>query len=396
MTNGASDTVVFQWNVQTSQEFLMSIKSNQPLFEPMRLGDLELPNRIVMAPMTRMRSANPELVPTQLHAEYYAQRASAGLIIAEGAFVSPESVGYAHVPGLWSEAQVRGWSVVTDAVHRAGGRIVAQLWHTGSMGHPDFHAGEAPPSASAVNPEQQSVTKTGRKDTVVPRAMDKDEIRRTVADFGRAARNAMAAGFDGVQIQGGYHYLFNQFLNIRTNLRTDEYGGSTENRARFLFEVLEAVVEAAGAQRTGIKTGPATSETGAFVSNEETLTTSEYVITRLNDYDLQHLLLMGPMADLSATPLAELAGDGMFRHFREIYRGNIIANVDIDRARANRLLEAGLVDMVAFGRPFIANPDLPARFASDVPLAEIDWPKVYGPSLAEGYTDYPAFQAVPA
>lgn len=373
----------------------MNIESNQPLHKPIRLGDLDLPNRIVMAPLTRTRAANPELVPTALHAEYYAQRASAGLIVSEGVFVSPEAVGWANVPGLWSEAQMRGWSTVTDAVHRAGGRIVAQLWHTGSLGHPDFHAGKAPRSASAVNPEQQSVTAAGRKDTVVPRAMEKDEIRRAVADFGRAARNAIAAGFDGVQIRGGYHYLFNQFLNVRTNLRTDAYGGSTQNRARFLFEVVETVVEAVGAQRTGIKTGPATSETGAFVSNDETLATSEYVIGRLNEFDLSHLLLMGAMADLSATPLAALAGDGMFRHFRELYRGNIIANVDMDRARGNRLIEAGLVDMVAFGRPFIANPDLPARFAVDAPLAEVDWPKVYG-ATAEGYTDYPSFQAVAA
>jgi N-ethylmaleimide reductase len=373
----------------------MDIESKEPLLKPIRLGDLDLPNRVVMAPLTRMRAANPELLPTSVHADYYAQRASAGLIVSEGVFVSPEAVGWADVPGLWSEAQVRGWSVVTDAVHRAGGRIVAQLWHTGSLGHPDFHAGKAPPSASAVNPEQHSVTATGRKDTVVPRPMERDEIRRAVAAFGRAARNAIAAGFDGVQIQGGYHYLFNQFLNVRTNRRTDEYGGSTENRARFLFEVVETVVEAVGAHRTGIKTGPATSETGAFVSTDETLCTSDYVIGRLNDFALSHLLLMGAMADLSATPLATLAGDGMFRHFRDLYRGNIIANVDIDRARGNRLIEAGLVDMVAFGRPFIANPDLPARFAADAPLAEVDWPKVYG-STAEGYTDYPAFQAVPA
>ena len=370
----------------------MQSDSNQALLWPILMGELELPNRIVMAPLTRMRATNSDLAPTRLHAEYYAQRASAGLIISEGVFVSPEAVGWAHVPGLWSDAQVRGWSVVTDAVHRAGGRIVAQLWHTGSFGHPDFQAGNAPLSASAVNPEQQSVTASGHKNTVVPRAMNRDEIRRTVADFGRAARNAIAAGFDGVQIQGGFHYLFNQFLSIRTNLRNDEYGGSTENRARFLFEVLETVVEAVGAHRTGIKTGPATSETGAFVSTAETLATSEYVIGRLNDFALSHLLLMGAMADLSATPLADMAGDGRFRHFRDLYRGPIIGNVSIDPARANRLIEAGLVDMVAFGRPFIANPDLPARLATGAPLAQVNWPSVYG-STAEGYTDYPVFEA---
>ncbi|QBQ97593.1 alkene reductase [Paraburkholderia pallida] len=373
----------------------MHPESNQPLLTPIRLGDLDLRNRIVMAPLTRMRAANPELAPNRLHAEYYAQRASAGLIISEGVFVSPQAVGWADVPGLWSDAQVRGWRVVTDAVHEAGGRIVAQLWHTGSLGHPDFHGGNAPPSASAVNPLQQSVTTQGKKDTVIPRAMEKDEIRRTVANFGHAARRAIEAGFDGVQIQGGYHYLFNQFMNVRTNLRTDEYGGSVENRARLLFEVLETVANAVGAHRVGVKTGPATSETGAFVSTDETLATAEYVIGRLDEFDLSHLLLMGAMADLRATPLAALAGDGMFQHFRERYRGKIIANVDIDRARGNRLIEAGLVDMVAFGRPFIANPDLPARFASVAPLAELDWPNVYGATSA-GYTDYPALAAATA
>jgi N-ethylmaleimide reductase len=381
--------------LQSSQEMFMSIESKQPLLEPIRLGHLDLPNRVVMAPLTRMRAANGKLAPTAVHASYYAQRASAGLIVSEGIFVSPEAVGWADVPGLWSDAQVRGWSGVTGAVHRAGGRIVAQLWHTGSLGHPDFHTGLPPLSASAVNPEQQSVTAASRKDTVVPRPMDKDDIRRTVVDFGRAARNAIDAGFDGVQIQGGYHYLFNQFLQARTNLRPDDYGGSLPNRARSLFEVLERVVETVGAHRTGIRTGPATSETGAFVSTAETLAASEYVIGRLNEFDLSHLVLMGAMADLSATPLSAMSGDGMFRHFREIYRGNIIANVDMDRARGNRLIEAGLVDMVAFGRPYIANPDLPARFANDAPLTEIDWPTVYGPT-AKCYTDYPALQTVPA
>jgi N-ethylmaleimide reductase len=337
-----------------------------------------------------MRATNAERAPTALHAEYYAQRAAAGLIISEGTFVSPASVGWARVPGLWSTAQVAGWRLVTEAVHRAGGRIFAQLWHTGSLSHPDFYDGDLPPAPSAVNPGQKSVTPTGKKDTVVPREMGAREIRETVRDFGHAARKAMEAGFDGVQIQGGFHYLFNQFLHPGTNLRQDAYGGSIENRARFLFEVLDEVAGVVDRGRIGVKTGPATLETGAFVSGDETLPTFDYVIGRLNDYELSHLLLMGQMANLSATPIAHLRSDEMFRHFRKVYRGNVIANVDIDHARANRLIEEGVVDLVAFGRPFIANPDLVARFAAGAPLAAVDQATVYGETL-HGYTDYPPF-----
>jgi N-ethylmaleimide reductase len=294
------------------------------------------------------------------------------------------------VPGLWSGAQVAGWRLVTEAVHRAGGRIFAQLWHTGSLSHPDFYGGELPPAPSPINPGQKSVTPSGKKDTVVPREMTAREIRKTVRDFGQAARNAMEAGFDGLQIQGGYHYLFNQFLHPRTNVRRDAYGGSIENRARFLFEVIEEVARVVDRGRIGVKTGPATLETGAFVSGEETLPTFEYVMGRLNDYELSHLLLMGQIADLSATPIAHLREDEMFRHFRRLYRGNVIANVGIDQARANRLIGEGIVDLVAFGRPFIANPDLVARFENGAPLASVDQATVYG-ETSRGYTDYPPF-----
>jgi N-ethylmaleimide reductase len=364
-----------------------------PLLRPAVLGHLPLPNRIVMAPLTRMRAANTEMAPTALHARYYAQRASAGLIISEGTFVSPASVGWADVPGLWSETQVKAWRPVTDAVHKAGGRIFAQLWHTGALSHPDFFDGALPVSASDINPGQKSVTPGGHKPTVAPRPMTTHDIRQTVADFAQAACNAIKAGFDGVQIQGGYHYIFNQFLHVTTNKRTDEYGGSIKNRARFLLETVDAVANAIGNQRVGIKTGPATDETGAFISTDETLPTFEYVMQRLNEFDLSHLLLMGAMADLSATQLAPLAGDGMFSHFRKIYRGNIIANVNIDCERGNRLIEEGLVDLVAFGRPFIANPDLPARFAAAAPLAKIDKATIYGAS-ERGYTDYPPLKAL--
>src|SRR3984957_10044839 len=329
----------------------------QPLLTPVMMGDLALANRIVMAPLTRMRAANPGHVPTELQASYYAQRASAGVIIGECTAISPQGNGWSDTPGLWSAEQVRGWRLVTDAVQKAGGPIVAQLWHTGALSHPDLLGGELPVSASDVDPVQESVTSTGKKPTVKPRPMTKAEIRQTVADYTHAALNAMDAGFDGVQVQANYLYLIAQFLNSATNRRTDEYGGSILNRARFLFEVLESVLGVVDSRHVGIKIGPM-NVGGAFVANNQTLPTSEYVIGRLNDYGLSHLLLMGATTDFSSTPIASLAGDGMFSHFRKIYRGTLIANTNMDQDRGNRLIAQGLADMIAFGRPYIANPDL--------------------------------------
>src|SRR6266404_3701618 len=326
--------------------------SVQPLFTPVRVGDLDLPNRIVMAPLTRMRAGPIDHVPTALQAEYYAQRASAGLIVAEATAISPDGFGYAATPGLWSADQVRGWRLVTDAVHAAGGRIVAQLWHTGAIAHPDVRGGSQPLSASDVDLLHESVTPSGRKPTVAPRPMSTAEIRQTVADYARAARNAMEAGFDGLEILAAYLYLIPQFLNRTTNCRTDEYGGSIENRARILFEVVEAVLE---------------------------------------EVDLSHLLLMGNTTDFTGTPLEPLMGDGMFRHFCPIFRGKLIANVGMTAERGNRLIAEGLADLVAFGRPYIANPDLVERLATGAPLAEIDWRTVYA-SGPRGYSDYPAIR----
>ena len=361
-----------------------------PLFTPFRMGDLDLPNRIVMAPLTRMRAGSIDHVPTQVQADYYAQRASAGLIVAEATAISPEGFGWADTAGLWSAEQVRGWARVTDAVHAAGGRILAQLWHTGAISHPELRGGLQPLSASDVDPLQVSVTPTGRKPTVSPRPMTKEEIRQTVADYAHAARNAMAAGFDGVQILANYLYLLPQFFNRTTNRRSDEYGGAIERRARIMFDVLEAILEVVEPSRVGVKMSPM-HEGGAFAANDETLPMAEYLIRELGGYGLSHLLLMGNSTDFSGTPLEPLTGDGMFRHFRPIFRGPIIANVNMDAERGNRLIEAGLADMVAFGRPYIANPDLVERFAAGVPLAQVDWETVYaaGP---RGYSDYPTLQ----
>ncbi|HWO28699.1 MAG TPA: alkene reductase [Candidatus Acidoferrum sp.] len=365
-------------------------ESSGPLLTPYRMGDLDLPNRVIMAPLTRMRANPDDHVPTMLQAEYYAQRASAGLIIAEATAISPEGFGWAGTPGLWSEDQVRGWRRITDAVHGAGGRIIAQLWHTGAISHPELRDGLQPVSASDVDPLQFSVTPTGRKPTVTPRPLTKHEIQATVADFGRAARNALVAGFDGVQILANYLYLISQFLNAATNLRKDEYGGTVENRSRFLFEVVETVLNEVDAKRVGVKISPM-HEGGAFAANDETLPIAEYAIRKLSAYNLSHLLLMGNTTDFSGTPLEKLAEDGMFRHFRPIYKGTLIANVNMNRERGNRLIAEGFADLVAFGRPYIANPDLVHRFAAGAPLAEVDWETVYA-SGSHGYSDYPSYQ----
>jgi N-ethylmaleimide reductase len=364
--------------------------SNQPLLTSYRMGDLELPNRIVMAPLTRMRAHPEDHVPTVVQAEYYAQRASAGLIITEATAISPDGFGWADTAGLRSKEQVRGWRIVTDAVHAAGGRIVAQLWHTGAMSHPELRDGALPVSASDIDPVQFSVTRTGRKPTVAPRPLTKKELRTTVADFAHAARSAKEAGFDGVQILANYLYLIAQFLNANTNRRTDEYGGSLENRSRFLFEVVESVLNEVDANRVGVKISPM-HEGGAFAANDETLPIMEYAICKLNDYSLSHLLLMGNTTDFTGTPLEKLSGDGMIQHFRPLYKGSLIANVKMDRERGNRLITEGLANLIAFGRPYISNPDLVQRFAQDLSLAEIDWETVYA-SGPRGYSDYPTYQ----
>jgi N-ethylmaleimide reductase len=340
-----------------------------------------------------MRANPDDHVPTVLQAEYYAQRASAGLIVAEATAISPEGFGWADTPGVWSEEQIRGWRRVTDAVHAAGGRIIAQLWHTGAISHPELRNGLQPVSASDVNPLQISVTRSGRKPTVTPRPLTKREIQATVADFGRAARNASVAGFDSVQILANYLYLIAQFLNATTNLRTDEYGGSLKNRSRFLFEVVEAVLNEVDAKRVGIKISPM-HEGGAFAANDETLPITEHAIRKLSTYNLSHLLLMGSTTDFTGTPLEKLVDDGMFRHFRRLYKGTLIANVNMDRERGNRLVAEGLADLIAFGRPYIANPDLVQRFTDGAPLAELDWETVYA-SGPHGYSDYPTYKPSP-
>jgi len=368
----------------------LSSKSTQALLAPYSLGDLRLKNRIVMAPLTRTRADNQWKVPNELMVEYYAQRAGAGLIITEGTFVSEQGQGWYGAPGVYSEEQRAEWTPVTAAVHGAGGLIFVQLWHQGSVSHRSLYAdGRLPLGPSAVNPEQLIHVKGGRVMSEVPGEMDLHDIKQAVKDFRHAAIVARDAGFDGIQIQGGFVYLFQQFLHEATNRRTDHYGGPVENRARILFEALEAVLEVWPSNRVGIKAGPMMSEIGAFRATDETLGTSEYVYQKMAGYNLSHMLLMRQMADLTGSPIEHMSGDAVVHHFRRLYPGTLILNVGINAIHGAHLIAEGAGDLVAFGRDYIANPDLAERIRLDAPLNEPRPEYFYG-SSAIGYTDYPA------
>jgi N-ethylmaleimide reductase len=372
----------------------MSTKPTEVLFTPYALGDLQLKNRIVMAPLTRTRAENERKVPNELMAEYYAQRAGAGLIITEGTFVSEQGQGWYGAPGVYSAEQAAGWKRVTDAVHRAGGLIFVQFWHQGSVSHRSLYDdGRLPLGPSAVNPEQLIHVKGGKVPSETPGEMSLQDIKQAVNDFRHAAQVARDAGFDGVQIQGGFVYLFQQFLHEVTNRRTDLYGGPLENRARLLFEALEAVLEVWPSNRVGVKAGPMMSEHGAFRVTDETLRTSEYVYRKMADYKLSHVLLMRQMADLAGTSLEHMSGDAVVHHFRHLYAGTLILNVGINAQQGARLIAEGAGDLVAFGRDYIANPDLAERVRLDAPLNE-PRPEFFYGSTATGYTDYPTLSPV--
>ncbi|QBA64161.1 alkene reductase [Muriicola soli] len=361
------------------------MNKDQELLKPITLGASTLPNRVVMAPMTRSRAANEENKPTsELHGEYYAQRASAGLIITEGSQVSERAVGYVNTAGIHSKEQVNGWKSVTEKVHSKGGRIFIQLWHVGRMSHPDFHNGELPLAPSAVNPEAKSYTYDGFKETVEPKAMSVAEIEQTISDFAQAAENAVEAGFDGVEIHASNGYLFHQFFNKSSNKRTDNYGGSIENRARFLFEVLDAVKEKLPENRIGVRLNPSLHGSFGMTMDEETIPTFDYIVKRLNDYDLAYLHLSEPFTDVADLSFAVT---DIAKHYRPIYKGNLMINNGFDQESGNKILKEGNADLVAFGKPFISNPDLVERFTYDVPLTEWDENTFYTPGK-EGYLDY--------
>ena len=357
------------------------------LLSPIRLGDIELPNRVIMASMTRARTDNPGLVPNGLQARYYAQRVSAGLILTEGTWPSREAIGFIDVPGLYTQEQVEGWRRVTDAVHEAGGRIVVQLGHVGPSSHPDLLGGALPLAPSAINPDLKAFTPSGFQATVVPKAMDLDDIARTVEDYARAARLAKAAGFDGVELHGIATFLIPAFLYENLNRRTDDYGGSVENRARFALEIVDALVNVWGSSRVGIKLSPGLTGVGQFIAGTETLATFEYLIGQLSRRHLAWLQLMNPITDLAGTPL-EILGRDVARYFRPLYSGAMIANGGYTFETGNDLVRDGFADAIAFGAPFISNPDLVERFSGGLMLHSSDRETYYGGGAA-GYVDYP-------
>jgi N-ethylmaleimide reductase len=358
------------------------------LFQPFILGTLDLPSRIVMAPMTRSRSRQPDDVPTELNALYYAQRASAGLIISEATQISPQGKGYSFTPGIYSKAQVDGWRLVTDAVHAAGGRIFNQLWHVGRMSHASFHPDGLPVAPSALAPDARVwiVGEDGVGQMIecpVPRALTIDEIPLIIEDYTIAARNAIAAGFDGVEIHGGNGYLIDQFLRRGANKRTDQYGGPIENRIRFLAEVTTAVADEVGAHRVGIRLAPHITQRG--MADDEVIEAILTAARHLDHLGLAYIHLAE--ADWDDAPVVP----DQFRHdLRAVFSGAIIVAGKYDPERGRKIIDAGLADLVAMGRPFVANPDLPRRIAENLPMAELDGEKLFGGD-AHGYSDYPAF-----
>jgi N-ethylmaleimide reductase len=354
------------------------------LFEPVRLGPYRLANRVVMAPLTRAR-ADADGVPGPLMAEYYAQRATAGLIVAEATVVSPQGRGYAHTPGLYSAAQVDGWRRVTDAVHARGGRIFDQLWHVGRISHPKLQPGGAPPVApSAICAKANAFTDAGFEPCVTPRALETAEVPAIVEDFRRAALNALAAGFDGVEVHAANGYLIEQFLRDSTNLRSDAYGGSRDRRARLLLEVVEAVVAACGGERVGIRLSPLSPSNDAALDSDPAATYG-YVVEHLNAFGLAYLHVI----EGATQGAREVAGGFDLQILRRAFKGLYVANNGYDRALAVEARRRGLADLVCFGRPFIANPDLVERLRTGAPLDVPDRATFYAGG-APGYTDYPA------
>ena len=358
---------------------------NDTLFEPLKLGAIEARNRIIMAPLTRGRSSQPGSVPNAMMATYYRQRAGAGLIISEATGISVEGLGWPAAPGIWSDEQVEGWKEVTEAVHEEGGKIVLQMWHMGRLVHPLFLGGEPPVSASATQAPGHAHTFEGRKDYEPARALGIEEIARVVGDYRHAAENAKRAGFDGVQLHGANGYLVDQFLRDSTNLREDEYGGSPENRVRFLREVLEALIDVWGADRVSVRLSPNGETQGCDDSDPAaTFGAAARVVEELK---------------LGFLELREPGPDGTFGQtdvpkqsplIRTIYTGPLVLNSDYTAEEAVADIAAGRCDAVAWGRWFISNPDLPQRIRTGAEIApNVDVPRSWYGSGPEGYVDYP-------
>lgn len=348
------------------------------LFSPLQLGDIKLPNRIVMAPLTRCRADGGGRIPNALMAEYYAQRASAGLIISEATSVSPMGVGYPDTPGIWSQTQVDGWKEVTRRVHEKGGRIFLQLWHVGRISDPYYLNGALPVAPSAIAPSGHVSLLRPKKDYVVPRALETAEIPGIIEEYRRGAENAKLAGFDGVEIHGANGYLLDQFLQDGTNKRTDRYGGSVENRARLMLEVVDAVVAIWGRGRVGMHLAPRRDSHSMSDSNPEA--TFGYAARELGKRRIAFICTRESIEDGRLSP-----------HIKKEFGGILVANEKFIKETAEEAINAGQAEAVAFGQLFIANPDLPERFAFNLPLNVPDPNTFYGGG-SKGYTDYPAVQ----
>jgi 2,4-dienoyl-CoA reductase-like NADH-dependent reductase (Old Yellow Enzyme family) len=346
------------------------------LFDPIKIGDLTLNNRIVMAPLTRSRAVGGERVPNALMAEYYVQRASAGLILSEATAVSPQGVGYADTPGIWSDAQVAGWKLVTDAVHAAGGKIFMQLWHVGRISDPSFLNGDAPVAPSAIAAKGNVSLLRPPRPYAVPRALETAEIPGIVAAYRKGAENAKLAGFDGVEIHGANGYLLDQFLQDGSNQRTDAYGGPVENRARLMLEVTDACIEVWGAGRVGMHLAPRSD--AHDMGDSDPAATFGYVARELGKRGIAFICAREAVGEDSLGPLLKQAFGGIY-----------IANEKMDKGTAEAILAAGTADAIAWGKDFIANPDLPRRLQDGAPLNALRPETFYHPT-AEGYTDYPA------
>ncbi len=353
------------------------------LFDRIQLGAIAAPNRVLMAPLTRGR-ATREHVPTPIMAQYYAQRASAGLIISEATGISQQGLGWAFAPGIWNEAQLQAWRPVTQAVHEAGGRIVCQLWHMGRIVHPSFMGGAQPVSASATTAPGETRTYDGKLPYVEARPLGLDEIPALLDTYRHAARNALQAGFDGVQVHAANGYLIDQFLRDGSNHRDDAYGGAIENRIRLLREVTEAVVGEAGADRTGVRLSPNGASQGVNDSDPAPLFTA--AASALSEIGIAFLEMRepGPNGTFGAADRPPIAPA-----IRKVFRNPLVLNSDYDGSRAQAALATGEVDAIAFGRTFIANPDLPNRLRNGIALTTDDQTTWYTPG-PEGYTDYPA------
>ena len=358
------------------------------LFDPIDLGSIRAPKRILMSPLTRGRSRAGHVPITELKAEYYGQRAEAGLIIAEATGITQEGLGWPSAPGIWSDEQVAAWKRITDEVHARGGRIILQLWHMGRLVHPDFLGGAQPVSSSATTAPGDAYTAEGKKPYVEARALEMSEIPRIVADYVHAAKNAIAAGFDGVQIHGANGYLIDQFLRDNSNFRTDEYGGSIENRVRLLREVTQAVADAIDAERTSVRLSPNGDTQGADDSNPVALFTAAAAALQEIGIAFLELREQKTFGNFGTSDVPRVSPE-----IRKVFSNPLVLNQEYKLESAAEDLASGLADAISFGRPYISNPDLVERLRTDADLAPDNFKTWYSPG-PEGYTDYPVLEIV--